>query len=314
MKIHDVLVCTGSVTLFLTASVFIPIVGALLSLLLPLPFLFYASKLGLQQGLIISLISLFFIGIIASLIGYPYIIIQCIEFGLLGLIISEVFKRRFSVGMTIFWGITVTLVVVGVLILLIGLSLEKGPLDLILDYFQIDLDEAIHVYINMGLNQEQAAELKQVSKIIIDLFKKIFPAFIIIWTGCVVWINVIISRPLFQFKGIQYPSFGPMDKWHPPELLVWGLIITGFALFLPVSGIKWVAVNVFIVTAVIYFFNGLSILLFLFNKYHLPTWARLGIYILIGIQAIFWFVLAVAGLFDQWIDFRKIHHKEIETT
>jgi uncharacterized protein YybS (DUF2232 family) len=313
MKINDVMVCSGFVILFLLASILIPIVGPFLSLIIPLPFLFYSSKLGLQQGVITSVISLAIVSIIAGLAGYPHIIIQCVEFGLLGLIISEVFRRQFSFGMTIFWGILTMLLTAAVLLLVISVSVGKGPIDLILNYFQADLNKAIHFYENMGMNQEQITELQQLSKLFIDLFKKVFPSIIIIWTGCVVWLNVIISKPLFHFKRIRYPNFGPMDKWQAPELLVWGLIASGFALFLPMNGIKWAAVNMLIVMTVIYLFNGLSIILFLFNKYHIPSWARFGIYILLSIQVIFWLILAIVGLFDQWIDFRKIHYKESET-
>jgi len=101
-----------------------------------------------------------------------------------------------------------------------------------------------------------------------------------------------------------------MDRWQAPEFIVWGLIASGFALFLPISGIKWIAVNTLIVMSVIYLFNGLSIVLFVFNKYKIPAWARFGIYVVMTLQFLFWFVLALAGLFDQWIDFRKIHYKE----
>ena len=38
---------------------------------------------------------------------------------------------------------------------------------------------------------------------------------------------------------------------------------------------------------------------------------RMGIYFLIIIQQLFLAVVALAGLFDQWVDFRKIHrHSE----
>lgn len=298
---------------FSMASILIPVVGSFISLLIPLPFLFYSSKLGLQQGMIIGLISLFIVSMTSTLIGYPHIIIQCIEFGLLGLIISEAFRRKYSFGITILGGILTTICTASVILIAMAAYTGNGPIDLILDYFQNDLNQAIHLYENSGMEQEQITELQQFSQMFVDLFKKIFPSFIIVWTGIVVWINVIISRPLFARKGIRYPNFGSLDRWQAPEFLVWGLIVSGFALFLPVSGIKWAAANALIVMGVIYFFGGLSIVLFLFNKYHIPSWARVGIYILLSIQVVFWLVLALAGLFDQWIDLRKIHYQENET-
>ena len=101
-----------------------------------------------------------------------------------------------------------------------------------------------------------------------------------------------------------------MDRWSSPEKMVWGLIISGFAFFLPVAGVKLFAINIFIIILVIYVFHGLSILLFFFNKYSLPPWIRAGTYILIILQQFLLIGLCLGGLFDQWLDIRKIHHKK----
>jgi uncharacterized protein YybS (DUF2232 family) len=108
---------------------------------------------------------------------------------------------------------------------------------------------------------------------------------------------------------LNYPDFGPMDRWHAPEPMIWGVIVAGFSLFLPIHVIKLLAVNALIVMAIIYVFHGVSIVLYFLNKYHIPVWMRIGAYALIILQQIFWVGLAMAGLFDQWIDFRKIYKK-----
>jgi uncharacterized protein YybS (DUF2232 family) len=85
--------------------------------------------------------------------------------------------------------------------------------------------------------------------------------------------------------------------------------VSGFALFFLSGGIKLIAINVLIVIMAAYLFHGLSIILFFLNKYKIPSWMRIGIYFLIIVQQLFLAVLALAGLFDQWIDFRKIHRR-----
>jgi len=69
------------------------------------------------------------------------------------------------------------------------------------------------------------------------------------------------------------------------------------------------AINALIVLMVIYFFHGLSIVLFFLNKYNVPSWARFGIYFFIVVQQLFFVVLVFGGLFDQWVDFRKMRRK-----
>ena len=115
---------------------------------------------------------------------------------------------------------------------------------------------------------------------------------------------------LVRIGKIAYPDFAPMDRWRTPEQMVWGVIVAGFALFFPLSGVKLLALNSLLVMSVIYVFHGLSIVLFFLNKYKVPFWIRFGVYFLLIFQQIFLIVLALAGLFDQWIDLRRIHKKE----
>lgn len=314
MIISDIIGCTGAVIFFLLVSVWVPFIGPLFILLIPLPFLYYLSKSGFGQGWKTGLISLLILSLIARLIGYPYLILFCILLGLVGLIISETFKRGFTIGMTIFWGTVLMLFTGALSLFLISLSTGTGAIQLIVGYLQTNVDRAIGLYEEMGLDRQTMIQLKQFGALLNNLIAQIYPALIIIAAGFIIWINVVISRPLFRLRGVKYPDLGRADMWYAPEFMVWGVIAAGFSLFFPATGIKFIALNSLIVLIVIYVFHGVAITMFFFNKYNIPPWARFGVYFLIMIQQIFLFVLALAGLFDQWIDFRKIHKKRLEET
>ncbi len=309
MKVTDVMGCAGPVILLLSAATWIPFVGPFFIFLIPLPFLYYATKLGLRDGLKITAVTLLIVGLIAKLAGYPQIIIFCFEFGLVGLILSEIYRRKYTLGFTVFWGTCTTLIIGAIFLTLIALSQKMGPMEMILGYFQENLGATIRGYEEMGLEPEKVAQLQEYGKILTDILAMIYPALSIVGSGLVVYIAVVLSRPLFRLGSIQYPDFAPMGQWQSHDLLVWGVIAAGFALFLSTGGIRFVAINGLIVMAVIYVFHGLAIVLFFFNKYSVPHWVRFGVYLLILFQQIFWIVLALAGLFDQWIDFRKIHKR-----
>jgi len=309
MKAADIIGCAGSAVLLLFASAWIPFIGPFLSLLTPLPFLYYATKLGLHQGLKIAAITLLLAGLIARLAGYPQIIIFCFEFSLIGLILSEIYRRKFTFGLTIFWGTCSALIIGAIFLSLIALSKKMGPMEMILGYFQSNLRETIQAYEEMGLDQEKVIQLQEYGKMLTEIIAKVYPALSIVGGGLFVYVIVVLSRPLFRLRTLPYPDFGPMDRWQSPELMVWGFIVAGFALFLSIGGIRLLAINALIVMSVIYVFHGLSIVLFFLNKYNVPLWIRFGVYFLILFQQIFWVALAIAGLFDQWIDFRKIHKR-----
>ena len=141
------------------------------------------------------------------------------------------------------------------------------------------------------------------------IIKKIIPSFVVIGIGFFVWLNVVISKPLFRIKGVKYPDLGRADMWRAPEYLVWVLIAAGFSIFLSISVLDFAAINALIIISVIYAFQGLSIVLFFFKKYNVPVLTRFIIYLIIILQLLSMIILALIGLFDQWIDFRKIHNK-----
>ena len=306
MKPTDIIGCAGSVVLLLSAAAWIPVLGLAFALLTPLPFLYYATRLGLRGGVKIAVVTLLFVGLLANLAGYPQMMISCFESSLLGLILSELYRRRFTLGLTIVLG-TCSVLIVSVLLFFLVTSSEKmGSTEMNPESYESRDEEIIQAYKDLGIDEDKAIQFQEVME---NIIPKVYPAMFILGTALNVCFIVLLSRPLLRFKDLPYPDFGPMDRWQAPELMVWGVIATGFALFLTTGSIKLFAVNALIVMVAIYVFHGLSIAQFFLNKYHTPLLGRLGIYLLIFILPYFLVTLAIAGLFDQWADFRKMNQK-----
>ncbi|MBN1831354.1 MAG: DUF2232 domain-containing protein [Deltaproteobacteria bacterium] len=308
MKPTDIIGCAGSVVLLLSAATWIPVLGLFFALVTPLPFLYYATRLGPRDGVKITVVTLIFVGLLSKLAGHPQMMVSCFESGILGLILSELYRRRFTLGFTIVLG-TCSVLIVSILLLSLVTSLEKmGSTGVNPESHKSHNEEIIEAYKDWGFDEDEAVQFQ---KVIEDIIPKIYPAMFILGTTLSVCFIVVLSRPLFRFKDLPYPNFGPMDQWQAPELMVWGVIVTGFALFLTTGSIKLFAVNALIVMLAIYVFHGLSITQFFLNKYHAPLLGRLGVYLLIFILPYFLVTLAVAGLFDQWADFRKLNQKAV---
>ena len=309
MKLTDVLGCAGGAAFLLFASTFIPFVGPFMSLVTPLLFLFYGTKLGLDQGVKVSALSILAVGALANLAGQPQLLVFCIEFAVLGIALAVLFKSKLSFGRTIFFAVA-TMVLLGVgFLFFLGLTRNVGPSEVLLGYLRSQIDGTVAIYKETGISQESAAELEAYARALMATVSRIYPSLMIIGVGFAVWLNVLMARPLFRLARLEYPDFSHMDRWRAPDRLVWGLIASGFALFLTEGGIQSCAVNALIIIMVVYFFHGLSICLYFLNKYRVPPLIRLGVYFLIIIQQLFLVVLALAGLFDQWVDFRRIQRR-----
>ncbi|MBW2063417.1 MAG: DUF2232 domain-containing protein [Deltaproteobacteria bacterium] len=294
----------------LFVSSLVPFVGPFFALLTPLPFLYYSTKLGPQEGLKIGLLAIVLTSLTTVLAGSPQLVFLAIELGLIGLLISECFRRGYSFGFTVMMG-TVVVLFFGLTILVsVGLTKNMGPFELVRNYFQTNLQGTMSAYQAAGWDEARLRQFEEYAKMVAGIIARIYPSLMIIGAGFLVWINVILGIPLLRLRKLNYPDFGSLDRWRTPEHLVWGLIGAGFSLFFPASSVKFIGVNVLLVLLVVYVLQGLSIVLFYLNKYRVPSWIRMGIYLLFLLQQIFLVGLAMVGLFDQWIDFRKIHAKK----
>jgi len=307
MKAHQVLGCVGTALTLLLASVWIPVAGPFFSLLTPLPFLYYSAKLGVPQAVKLTCVSILASGLIAAVTREPQLIFLCVEFSVLGLVLSEIFRKKLPIGTSVLLG-TCLLLMMGLLVLAVaGLRKNLGPLDMVHAYLQESLEETARIYTQVGVDPEKAGEFQEYLNALKEGVALVYPSLMVVGSAFVVWLNVILSRPLFLKKNLELPEFGALDRWQSPELMVWGLIAAGFSLFLSFSPLRLVAVNALVIMLAIYFFHGLSILLFYLNKYRVPPWMRLGVYALILVQQILVIGVTMAGLFDQWLDLRRIH-------
>jgi uncharacterized protein YybS (DUF2232 family) len=310
MKPSDVLGCAGATLLLLLFSQLIPVVGLLPGVLIPQPFIFYSIRLGSLQGAKVAAATFLIVFLTALLGGFPRATLLCIELGVLGLFLAELYRRRRGIGRTVLLG-TAALVLMGLILLLaVGLPIGKAPWTLILDYFRSNLNETVRSYEGMGLGPEGVARLREYGQRIGAIVERVYPSLLVTGAAVVVWVNVLVSRRVLRMRDLPAPEYEPLDRWRSPEGLVWGFIGAGFAFFLPWSGVRFVAVNALVVIASVYTFHGLAILQFYLKKLRFPRFLRLVAYLIILMQQILLVGLALAGLFDQWIDFRKISRNQ----
>ena len=305
----NLLGCVCWAIFLLLVSAWTPIFGPFFSLLTPLPFLYYSIKFGPYQAMKLVIFTALIIAIIANLLGQLRIILVLLEFSALGLVLAEFFRRNISFGYTILLA-TVFMLLLGMgSLFFIGLNRDMSISEMLINYFDNNIQATFNTYQEVGINNKTELQLASFKKDFISIISKIYPSLIIIGTGFTVWFNIVISKPFFELRNLNYPDFGPLDRWKTQDQLVWGGIVAGVVLFLSSGYFSFIAINVLIVIMVIYLFHGISIVLFYLNKYHIPSWVRIGVYLLIIVQHFFLAILALMGLFDQWMDFRKIHKK-----
>lgn len=312
------------VSLFLFTSTFtvpnIPIIGRYLTLLeicslfSPLPIVYTYLKKDKRVGLF-TLVSVLIA--LAVLLEIKHALIFFVEYGILAVIISESIKQKFSVEKTVLFCVAGSLAG-GTVILLISLLLQAGnPYTFLVEQMKAGLDRSLENYISISAGGSVSIDdLKEN----FEQFKKIavyaFPAFMIIGSITSSLLNYATARYFFEKYiikcSLEKKSF---SVWHLPDHYVWGFIVAGFLVFLPMDIFKRMGINFLIIISVVYFLQGLSITHFFYKKIKVSNLFQrliLPLFIVLMILTAGPFIAIIitgVGLFDTWADFRKIRNQ-----
>ncbi len=136
---------------------------------------------------------------------------------------------------------------------------------------------------------------------------KLLPGAALSTTILTCWLNLLVTRRYCRLNRLPLPaSWEAWSQWKAPDFLVWIAIASGLVLLLPFDLVKTVGVNALMVTGVIYLLQGLAITSFYFERWKLPRLFRAFLYGVILVQQFFTFGAMLMGLFDMWVDFRRL--------
>ncbi|PID39355.1 MAG: hypothetical protein CR984_07240 [Proteobacteria bacterium] len=291
-------------------SVFMPIVGFLFSIFIPLPVLFYRTKLGRRNGLLVPAVAIALMGLIFGRITMDMLFFCGLM--VLGFTMSEMFEKAISVEMTILATCAVVLGAVLITIVFYSMAADTGVVAMVTAYVATNLALSVELYRGIGMPQETidaiTGSLDQIQYVMV----RILPSLAAAATLFAAWTNLIAARPIMQRSGLAYPDFGRLNHWRAPDMLIWGVIACGLVMLVPDTDIRLLGINGLVVLLTVYFIQGIAIVSFFFEKKKLPRTIRIVLYTMIAIQQFFLLLVVCIGLFDMWIDFRKIDTKKQE--
>lgn len=301
---RDIAIGIGITTLVIAVSVFMPVLGFFTSLVIPLPVLYFRSKLGRHLGAFMAAGSLCMGLFLFQGVSIDALFVAALI--LLGFLMGEFFERRFCVELTlgltclsVFFTITVT-------VALYSSTQDRSLVQWVSDYVAHNLRLTLQIYESMGISPENMYRLTRSLDDIQYAVVRLLPSLILTGALFVSWVNLLLARPVFLVKGLHYPDFGALNRWKAPEPLVWGVIGCGLVIFVSGASLKIIAINGLIVLLGIYFFQGIAVVSFFFEKKRLPLFFRVTFYTLICIQQFFLLLVIGLGFFDIWINFRKL--------
>ena len=233
------------------------------------------------------------------------------ELLLTGFVLGELMELNLSIERTIFYTCCSVVVTAVFCLLIYSNVVNTGIIAMISEYISKTLEMVVTMYREIGMSEKDI----QVISGLLDTFQyillRIIPALTIATSLLIIWANILLVKPLLIAKGIRYSDFDHLKTWKAPEILVWGFIMSAVMLFLPSKTFLVIGLNCIILLMTIYFFQGIAIVSFYFEKKQFSRLLRFSLYSLgfIALRQLLIFIVSLIGFFDIWVDFRKLENK-----
>jgi len=274
---------------------------------MPLPIVYYRVRLGRKIGAIIPCVALIIMVIILG--GFSFDLLFFLELMVLGFALGELIELRLSIEKTVLIGCIAVFITGLTGFFLYGQAMHKGMVVIASEYVEKNLQLTLTLYKNMGMSEENIRMISDALPHIQYVLVRIIPALVFASALFAAWTNLLMARTLLRVKGLIYPDFGPLIQWRPPEVLVWGVIGSGLMLLIPIDSLKMLGLNGLIALMAVYFFAGIAIVSYFFDKKRFPRMLRFFLYSLIALQQFILLLVIGLGFFDVWLNFRKLDLK-----
>jgi hypothetical protein len=299
-----------AVFIFVFAAVFVPLAGPLFLFLLPMILFLNGAVNGMMKTSAVFFFSFSLLLILAVLLRLDVPAIAVFTMGMAGIFMAQFAGKNFSIEKTIIYP---ALFIIGAVCFYFGydaVDLGANPWQLVKNFITATIGESVKFYSQMPLKVEDIKIIKDNEKNIISGFIQIFPSMVVILSVFIIWANLLLGKSYLGRAGIIYTRFVALARWKAPDFIIWIFITSGALLFIPQKDINFLTLNIFLVVCFIYLLQGLAIVSFFFQSKNVPAFFRYFFYFLIAVQQILVIPMIAIGLFDIWVDFRKLIHKD----
>ena len=250
--------------MLLLISMYVPILGTVVTFALPLPFILLTIRYKLSNVLVIFVVALF----VTVIVSQPMNLVKTIMFGLIGIVLGYMYKTRKK---------PVEILIAGTLAYLIGFVLIYVAS---IKFFNIDImkqmqsmfsesmvqSEKIVSATGMPISKEQKELLTQMN----DILQSLFPSILVLVSVCFSWITVIISGSVLKklkHDIIPWPKFKDLQL---PKSIVWYYVIfillSTFIKVEPTSYLHMVFSNLYVIFALLLVLQGLTFIAFIAHR------------------------------------------------
>jgi len=226
--------------------------------------------------------------------------------GLMGLVLALGFIWRMPKEQAIFFTFAVNVIAAALIFGLAVFLQGVKPKEVLAEYMDQQIQEIEHFYEETEADPQQRMAISEALGRAKKFVLRGYPGLYAAMTLLLVALNFVVIRMVLV--RLRYPVADRLPFTHlvVPEVWVWGVIVAMAMWLLGAGTVKVVGMNLGLVFIAVYFLQGLAIVTFLLKKIQVPGILQLVGFFLILVQPVLLLLVAGLGLFDIWLDLRRL--------
>ncbi|WP_449538267.1 YybS family protein [Ferdinandcohnia sp. Marseille-Q9671] len=210
----------------LLLTLYIPLIGAFVSFLLPIPFILFIVKYKMKQAMLFLFIAFVLSGLLGSVLG----IVHTLVFGITGVVLGELINRGKS-GVELFLGACLSyLFSIVLLYVTVTLILQVDVVEVVKEASKesIQMTESIMGATGNQVNTDMITELEES----VDILQYLIPSFFAFIAMLLAFVTVLAIRPILGRLQVQMNPFPPFRDISFPKSILWiYLVVLLFSFF-----------------------------------------------------------------------------------
>ncbi|TKH18628.1 DUF2232 domain-containing protein [Bacillus wiedmannii] len=289
--------------MLLLISMYVPILGTVVTFALPLPFILLTIRYRLSNAFVIFTAALF----ITVIVSQPMNLVKTTMFGLIGIVLGYMYKKQKK---------PVEILMAGTLAYLIGIMLIYVAS---IKFFNIDLMKQMQNMLNESMAQSEkivtaagmpiSKEQKELFAQFNDVLQTLFPSLLVMVSACFSWITVMISGSVLRklkHDVIPWPKFKDIQL---PKSIVWYYVIfillSTFIKVEPTSYLHMVFSNLYVIFALLLVLQGLTFIAFLAHSKGFTKGVPIISFIVCMFIPMLFPLVTILGIIDLGISLRS---------
>lgn len=290
-------------TILLLISLYVPLLWAISSLFLILPFLIYSAKYPVNYSVLLIVISTALSGLVGGILTIPLALSNSTT----GVVMGSLIKKRKE---------KFVIYVAGSFTFLLNVLLQYVAAIMLFDFnFMSELNrtlkssfkESTALMEKLGQTIPENTEEQLMASV--DMFQTLMPSLIVLFSFLSVLILILVNFPILKRLGMDVPVFEPFRNWQLPKSILWYylFLLLGAFIAFPEKGTMWYSAytNLMFMLQLCLLIQGLS---FIFFYAYLKKWTK-AIPIFIAVFSILMlpllYLVRLLGIIDLGFDLRQ---------